>query len=355
MARILIVEDEPDILEAFARGLSREGHAVETAANGRRAHDLVFQAPTPYDLIITDLFLPKMNGPEFLRAILPVIEHRTPFVVISGMATMIEDLGDLADKAAAVLHKPVDLKTVLETVRTILARPRPQQVTTAPVDARLQILLRQNEDLFQRVRIDALTDLPNRRRWLEDLRVLEANAMRYGTGFTLAVIDIDNFGRFNKLYGLETGDQAIRLVARILRTGCREGDAVYRAGRSRTQPDAYRYGGDEFLVVLAAEDEQTAANVMDRIRQQLADAQAAPGPDLPPEPVTMSVGVAVFMPERHVDAERLFEEAQVRMREAKASGGDTVRPRPTSRYAPAPIRAARRSARGRDRRGDPSR
>ncbi len=337
MARILIVEDEPDIREVFQRGLLQDGHVVHTAADGRTAHDLVFETPVPYDLILTDLFLPRMNGVDFLRGVWDLIHGRTPFVVVSGVATLIDELGELHDKAAAILHKPVDLNTVRDTVQTVLAHPSPQRRAPKPVEERLQILLRQNEDLFQRVRIDALTELPNRRRWLDDVRVLEANARRYGVGFALAVVDIDQFGRFNRLYGLDAGDSAIRLIARVLRTGCRDGDGVYRYrgarvaddkdGLRQAQPDAYRYGGDEFLVVLRAQDPETAAMVMNRIREQLERAQVGPDPDLPPEKVTFSAGVAVYDPERLTDCEALFEAAQARMKEAKASGGDTIRPR----------------------------
>ena len=340
MARILIVEDEPDIGEVFERGLLREGHVVEVVTDGRSAYDRIFEAGDDYDLILTDLFLPRMNGVDLLQGIWPVIRGRTPFIVVSGVATLIEELGELADQAAAILHKPVDLVTVLDTVRTVLARPTPERPAPRPLQQRLQILLQQNEDLFLRVRIDALTELPNRRRWLDDLRVLEANARRYGSRFALAVVDIDRFGRFNKHYGLVAGDSAIRLVARVLRTGCRGGDAVYRYrdGRREAQPDAYRYGGDEFLVVLRAEDLATASRVMDRIRQQLAEAQAEADPLLPPEKVTISAGVAVYDPEELPDCEALFERAQARMREAKAAGGDRVRPEPPATGPGEPIR-----------------
>ena len=141
----------------------------------------------------------------------------------------------------------------------------------AQVGTRLGVLRAMAKSQLQ-AETDALTGLLNRRAMEERVRHLREAS----TPFALAMADLDNFKRLNDSYGHDTGDRALRSFARVLREAVRDGDVVAR------------HGGEEFVIVLPGVDALTAAPVLHRIREKLADAV---GTSLIPA-FTVSIGVA---------------------------------------------------------------
>lgn len=113
--RVLIVDDDPDIVESIQTILEMEGYAVLTASDGRGALEILRRSEPP-DLILLDLMMPGMNGAEFRAEQLrdPALSD-IPVVAISGD-------GRVQAKAAALavrgLAKPIALDTLLETVKS---------------------------------------------------------------------------------------------------------------------------------------------------------------------------------------------------------------------------------------------
>jgi two-component system, chemotaxis family, chemotaxis protein CheY len=109
---ILVVEDDVDIRECYQSLLEREGYRVTTAQNGQEALDVLSREHP--SLILLDLMMPVMSGPEFLEAMrLDSNSFDIPVVIVSAY-------GELADATAGVagfLRKPVDLPALLGTVR----------------------------------------------------------------------------------------------------------------------------------------------------------------------------------------------------------------------------------------------
>jgi GGDEF domain-containing protein len=97
---------------------------------------------------------------------------------------------------------------------------------------------RLNERLFEESREDPLTRLGNRLRLDEDLEVLQARSRRYGHSYAIALCDVDSFKAYNDHYGHLAGDEGLKKVAWAITRHCGGGDT------------AYRYGGEEFLIVL---------------------------------------------------------------------------------------------------------
>jgi len=172
-----------------------------------------------------------------------------------------------------------------------------------------------NEELRQRHRqlldaraqaaTDALTGLPNHRAFHERIRAEVAQAQKNRTGIGLIMLDIDVFKRVNDSLGHLSGDQLLRDLALTL------------AGVVRRE-DAYRYGGDEFAVLLPGVDRRKAMKIAERLRCAVVKRTARNGAK-----VTASLGVA-FFPDTAGSAEELIYGADAAMYWAKSAGKNRV-------------------------------
>src|SRR5688572_17591998 len=172
----------------------------------------------------------------------------------------------------------------------------------------------ENSRLFERVRNlsirDSLTDLFNHRHIMDLVNQEFARVGRYQDGFSLLMIDIDHFKRFNDDHGHPTGDIVLREVATVRKDMLRPVDAVGR------------YGGAEFMIILphTGYDEavRTAERVRARIDQHVFRVQER---DLR---VTVSVGVATAPSEQVDSAAALIREADQALYRAKDLGRNHV-------------------------------
>lgn len=316
MSRILVVEDDPSLSALLAEALKGWGHTVEVAHDGSQGYELVYTANPPYDLVLCDLELPKMPGPTLLRTASQQLRERTPVVIVTGADRLIDALGETRRWAFGILRKPFEMAHLREIVdhalqqRAVYARARQQSRKIDELEARIRDLVKQNQALYEEARLDALTRLPNRRRLHEDLGRMYANADRYARPFALALLDVDDFRRYNSRLGYAGGDRAIRRVASLLLRAIRHGDTVYR------------FGGDEFVVVMQAQDIDQGIFVTDRLRDEIAKTS----PEEDGERITLSAGVAAVHPGDPRSIAALIRRADEQLRLAKAAGGNCVQP-----------------------------
>jgi diguanylate cyclase (GGDEF)-like protein/PAS domain S-box-containing protein len=175
----------------------------------------------------------------------------------------------------------------------------------------LQLALSEkNKRLAKVANRDALTGLFNRLYFEDALAQKVLESRRYGTGLSLAMIDIDHFKRFNDTYGHLAGDEVLRRIAGIMAEGCRAADIVAR------------YGGEEFALILPATSGDDAFPVADRLRG-LIEAHVVRYKDEDLR-MTVSIGVASFDAARHDAQETLVDEADAALYEAKKSGRNRV-------------------------------
>lgn len=116
--RILIVEDEPDLLSGLALALRDEGYAVDTAADGE---DGLFKAESAeYDAIVLDVMLPKLDGWSVLEQLRA--HRRTPVLMLTARDTTGDRVRGLDNGADDYLVKPFDLSELLARLRALIRR-----------------------------------------------------------------------------------------------------------------------------------------------------------------------------------------------------------------------------------------
>ena len=112
MSRILVIDDEVSISKLIREVLMGHGHNVKTAANGREGLRLLSEFK--FDLIVTDMCMPDINGSSIVSYVRNSNRHRTPIIGISGTPWMLEGV-----ECDEVLAKPFSLKLLVETVRRL--------------------------------------------------------------------------------------------------------------------------------------------------------------------------------------------------------------------------------------------
>jgi len=169
-----------------------------------------------------------------------------------------------------------------------------------------------NRQLEALASTDGLTGVANRRHFDNVAAAEWARAQRSRQPLALILLDVDHFKRYNDCHGHQAGDDVLRAVALVLDAAAR------RAGDL-----AARYGGEEFVVVAPNTDTAAAANLAEGLRsgvQRLALAHGA----APAGVVTISVGVAVFMPGSADSLQQLLAQADQALYRAKQLGRNRV-------------------------------
>lgn len=166
------------------------------------------------------------------------------------------------------------------------------------------------EHLSEQAIRDRLTGLYNRRHLDDQLPVEFERARRKGQPVCLAMVDIDHFKHFNDDFGHEAGDEVLRAIGRYLRESLRRVDLVFR------------YGGEEFTVILSEADAAGARARLEAIREGAKGLSVWYGGEKLPTP-SLSVGVA-FSDAEHLDPESLIRAADRALYRAKDLGRDRV-------------------------------
>jgi two-component system response regulator RegX3 len=129
-ARILVVDDEPSITEVVSYNLRKEGYDVQVAADGAAAVNLV--NTSPFDLIILDVMLPKMDGYEVLRTIRTT--HSVPVLFLSARDTELDKVVGLEIGGDDYLAKPFGIRELIARVKALLRRATQQETAGVSVD-----------------------------------------------------------------------------------------------------------------------------------------------------------------------------------------------------------------------------
>ena len=174
----------------------------------------------------------------------------------------------------------------------------------------INLLSIENLRLVHRVNYDPLTGLLNRRRLLRVLSDIVDLSESTGNPFVLAIIDIDNFKQINDTYGHLVGDCILKEVANIMRKSFRKSDYLFR------------YGGEEFLVIMPSTTLEEGLKALERFRKNVEEHEFSLDDQRCPK-VTVSIGVCGSF-EKHEDIQDYIECADKKLYEAKRSGKNKV-------------------------------
>lgn len=258
---ILIVDDVPTNVQILAEALSSI-YRIKVASNGMDALKIA-QREQP-DLILLDVMMPEMDGFEACQH-LKTDAHtcKIPVIFVTAKdAASDEELG-LNLGAVDYITKPFVIPIVKARIRN-------------------HIRLKQQADLLESLSLlDALTDIPNRRRFDEALAAEWKRAIRDATPLSLLMIDIDHFKQYNDYYGHGAGDVCLQMVAAELsKSVVRPSDLVAR------------YGGEEFVVILPETSQESALQIAERLRERIEKMSLPHAYSEVESVVTISVGVA---------------------------------------------------------------
>jgi diguanylate cyclase (GGDEF)-like protein len=214
----------------------------------------------------------------------------------------------------SVIYLPLTIKD--KAIGTlVVASHLPDAFTTKQIKLLEQVALQiatpiENSQLYaqaeQRARIDELTGLFNRRHFEERLKEEVSRHSRYGDIFSIFLLDLDNFKAYNDIYGHPSGDILLNRAGKIIRRSVRDAD------------QAFRYGGDEFVVILPQTTPDDGSVVANRVRQRIAEEM-----EKSESPVTCSIGLASY-PSDGVISRELVTAADTALYFAKRTGGNRI-------------------------------
>lgn len=243
----MVVDDDVSTRVLVAGWLRGSGLAVVEASAGEEALAKVREDPEAIDAVILDVMMPGMDGFQVLNQLKgDPRSSLIPIVFLSAAARESDVVRGVRAGAIDYLPKPFSGPILVTKIKAVLARARAERA--------LHDKLRSAEESAT---TDGLTGLSNRRAFDQRVSEMVANTVRHNEPLSLLMLDIDHFKAINDELGHLTGDEALVHLAGKLRRVVRAGDQVFR------------FGGEEFLLLLAKCDRASALRVFYRLRESL--------------------------------------------------------------------------------------
>jgi diguanylate cyclase (GGDEF)-like protein len=288
--KVLLVDDCSSTRRLLAKELSEAGYEVDCASDGVQA--MAWLDSHGVDFVITDWQMPRMDGSELCRSIRRAdLPHYVHIVFMTAHSDEVDLIDGLAAGADDYVIKPVVSQELLARLR---AGSR-----VLELERRLRFLATH----------DDLTGLLNRRTLHNFLKKTVTPCRDRGERLSCILTDVDFFKRINDRYGHLAGDRVLRQIAQLL------------ASQFSHPAQVFRFGGEEFCVLLPGENEQQAGLRAEHFRRELADRLLVVEQDR--LQVTASCGVAEL---EHVEcsAETILRRADLALLAAKRLGRNRV-------------------------------
>ena len=287
--RILIVDDAPDTLEIIQKLLRYEGYHVALASTGEEGVKKVEEEKP--DVVLMDINLPGIDGTEALRRI-RILNPLQCVIMLTAFATVDNAIQALKEGASDFVKKPFENEHLIHIVNQCLEKYK---------------TLKEKEKLEEEVRrlsvTDDLTGLYNHRHFFKTLEAELVRLKRQRTSLSLMMVDLDQFKSYNDRYGHLEGDKVLKNVGEIVKHSIRH-----------NVDSGYRYGGDEFAVLLIGASMDRAMTIAERIRSSIEKTEF--------QNITVSIGLSEYRDS--LDLEGFVKSADDALYTAKHAGGNRV-------------------------------
>ena len=322
-ALVLIVDDMPLNQQLLQKVLERAGYQVLVASSGAAALELA-QTHHP-DLVLMDVMMPEMDGMEACRRFKQTSEgEEVPVIFLTALTdteSMIQGFeaggGDYLTKPFQEVELLVRLKTHLELRFAKLTLSQKNTALKEELVERRRFedeLLAYEKELEQKINLDELTQVANRRGMNEYMNEMIRHLSPEESPLAVVMCDIDYFKRYNDHYGHQRGDNCLKEVAQAI-----------RRAKKRPIDLVARYGGEEFLVILPHATNKEAERVAQEIAKELAEVKLEHNASLVAPVVTLSMGVASILPTGSIeDSCNLVEAADQALYIAKQKGRNCI-------------------------------
>ena len=292
--QILIVDDDADVRNTMHDYIKRAGYSPSMAGTAEEALELLEK--DAFHIVITDIILPGLGGLELTDLIKKY--NDSDVIVTTGYSDDYSYEEAINIGASDFVTKPVRLEELLLRVKRVL---KERQLT----EERTRMM----KKLQKLATTDGLTKLYNSRSFYSQLELEVDRYNRYSHPLSLLLLDIDHFKKYNDSFGHLEGDKVLVRFSQLIKTCLRTNDS------------AYRYGGEEFTVILPETGAEKAKNVAQRIRASLEAETFSPQSDKNVI-ITISIGVTEYFPKEELSS--FIQRADKAMYHSKQSGRNRV-------------------------------
>lgn len=265
---ILIVDDDDGVRESMNEFISLSGFNSFVAESAEDAVETL--GKNTIHVVITDIMLPGMSGLELTALIKK--EYDSDIIVMTGFSDNYSYEEAINVGASDFVIKPIRLAELLLRLKRVLKE---------------RALTQERERMMEKLQnlaiTDGLTKLHNSRSFYSQLEVEVDRYNRYKHPLALILMDIDHFKQYNDSYGHLEGDKALVRISQLIKSCLRKLDS------------AYRYGGEEFTVILPDTSCGKARTVAQRIRTVIKSEKFMPQSEKKVN-ITISLGVTEYYP-----------------------------------------------------------
>ncbi len=291
---ILIVDDDTKVRDAINEFIEKSGYRTFTSSSAEEALEIV--KSDRVDVVITDVVLPGKDGLELTDIIRQNFD--IDVIIMTGYTDNYSYEEAISKGASDIVFKPVRFEELLLRLKRVL---RERQLTKERAG-----MLGKLEKLAI---TDGLTKLYNLRHFYNQVEVEIDRCNRYGHSLALLLLDIDHFKIVNDTYGHLEGDKVLIRLCQIIKSCL------------RTMDSAYRYGGEEFTIILPETPGQEGKNVAKRIKTavELESFFPEPGKIFT---ITISMGVTEYCINEPLT--EFIQRADKAMYKSKAKGRNRI-------------------------------
>ncbi|UCE51245.1 MAG: diguanylate cyclase [Desulfobacterales bacterium] len=291
---ILIVDDDRIVRETMHEYIQNAGYSSQTVSSAEEAIDLLKK--NNFHVVITDIMLPGIGGLELTEVIKK--KNGADVIVVTGYSNEYTYEEAINVGASDFVIKPVRLEELLLRLKRVI---KERQLT----EERTRMM----EKLQKLAITDGLTKLYNSRSFYTQLELEVDRFNRYKHPLSLLLLDLDHFKDYNDNYGHLEGDKVLVRFSQIIKSCLRTNDS------------AYRYGGEEFTVILPETGGEEAKTVAQRIRKTLEAEKFMPIPGNQVK-ITISIGVTQYHPKEELST--FIQRADKAMYLSKENGRNKV-------------------------------